>query len=188
MNYSRLSRGSTRTELWDDIFSESLDILFCGHRWIVHEYEVRDAGFDESFDFIQALLLAADDDPIARLVRSGLRHHRDDPGECLLALFRGLVAQREHQGLFDFIGIAPARISVARDPSDDPFRLAPVGVAQVPHIGMFRENLEQPLFAMPADHQGQMLLHRLWITDRVDHVVMLALERGLLLGEHPLEI
>jgi hypothetical protein len=66
MNYSRSSRGSTRTELRDDIFSESLDILFGGHRWNVHEYEVRDAGFDESFDFIHALLLAADDDPIAR--------------------------------------------------------------------------------------------------------------------------
>ena len=176
-----------RAELRDYVLREGLDVLFGGHRWDVHEDEVSHAGSDVALDLVDALLLAADDHPLARLVRCGLTHHRDDLGDSILALFGRLVAHREHQGFFDFIGVAPDRIAMALDHSDQAFHLARINVGHVPHVGVFRDDFQQNFFAVPADHQRQMLLYRLGITDRVDDVVVLALERGLFLGEHSLD-
>jgi hypothetical protein len=46
---------------------------------------------------------------------------------------------------------------------------------RIRHIGVLRDDLEQGFFAASTDHEGDAwLLERLGITDRIDHVVVLA--------------
>jgi len=58
----------------------------------------------------------------------------------------------------------------------------------VPHVGVTRNDFEQGLFALPANHDWRMWLReRLGIAYRVDHLVVTSLQRGFVLGKHALD-
>ncbi len=149
---------------------------------------MRDSDLGVLRDFVEAFVLAADHDSIARLLERDPRHACHDPGDHLLALLGRLVAQRHHDGLFDFVGVAPDRVAVPLDNVAQAFHLGGIRMHRIPHIGMLRDDLEQGFFSASADHQRDArFLEGLGITDRVDHVVMLALDGGSILGEHGLD-
>src|SRR5208282_4088477 len=166
---------------------EGLHLILRDHRPYLHEDEMSYSSFPKAVDLVDTLLLVADDYAIARFFRRRLSHHRDQPGQHLLALLGRVVGHRERQRLFDLIGVATDRIGMTFNHPDEALHFGGVGIAHVPHVGILRDDFEQNSLAVPADHQLNIFLNRFRIADRIDDVVMLAFQRRFFLAEHPLD-
>ena len=113
--------------------------------------------------------------------------HCAGPDDAYFALRAGAIAQRRNDGLFDFVAVAADRVAVALKDGDQ-MAHAFGAAARIPQVGIFRDDPEQYLFAGSRHHQRRMrLLHRLGTAYGVGDVIMAAIKREFVLGEHPLD-